>query len=168
MKLSASELVAAAKMIPAPQPWTRSGEQHLEWISPLDVNGATAEGSQLRIKVWRDRPDQAVCVLLLHAKPKEKYRPIWRIEWRPISPHTNPNKGPQHLRMIQIQGSHHHPFELNLNKTTGTVRAGNLPIAAPIEPDPPDFSSLLAFAGVELRIMNMGAVSAPPWEGFLL
>jgi hypothetical protein len=168
MQLTVSELVAAEKTIPAPLRWAKSGERYLEVVSTLDVDGVTVQGLQLRILAWRQYPDEAVCIQLLYAWPRAKYRPIWRIEWRPFSGHNNRNKGPPEFRLREIKGSHQHTFRLNWREGEGVLRQGNLPIAVPINPDPTNFASLLAFSGNELRIRNMGTIPAPPWEGVLL
>jgi hypothetical protein len=109
-----------------------------------------------------------VCLQLEHSLPRLKFRPLWCIDWRPTSGHNNKGKGQPEYRFKNIIGSHHHPFELNWNERTSSLRVGNLPIAVPLEDDPPDFHSLLAFAGEAFKITNLGTVRPPPWEEFLL
>ena len=135
---------------------------------PLDIDGLTVEGAQLRMTALRVRPDENVVIQLEFKRPGFKFRPACRIEWRPISGHNNKGLGPPEYRFKEIKTSHYHPFELNWSYRLGEMRAGNLKVAIPIVPDPPDFQSLLDFTGETLNINNIGLVSSPPWEGVLL
>lgn len=168
MPIEVGDLVTAAKRLPAPLQWLDADQRRLEAVSALDIDGVTVEGLQLRLVAQKLLPDRAVSVLLLHKEPRSKYIPLWRLEWRPIAPHNNKNTGPDEYRMLQITGSHHHPYHLNLTQNGRFLRSGNLPIVVPIEPEPADFASFVAFAGKALNIADMGAIAPPPWEGLLL
>lgn len=86
-----------------------------------------------------------------------------RIEWRPLKPHNNKNRGPEKYRNVLIKGSHVHPFDLNWNEAPSLVRRGNLPIAVPLPFEPTTFEDFLAFAQDELRISDLGSVQRPNW-----
>lgn len=167
MGMTVPELVAAHKIIPIPCGWQTDGEK-LTFTSALDINGVTVERLQFRGVAYRTRPDEAVTFQMEYAPARAKFKPIWRIEWRPISPHNNKNRGPAEYRLKQINGTHSHRFDLNWDNTTESLSSGNLRIAVPIIPEPPDFSSLLDFVGNEFRISNMKAVLEPAWERLLL
>jgi hypothetical protein len=76
--------------------------------------------------------------------------------------HTNPNSGEQPL--MRITGSHIHPFELNWLPELGRMRAGNLMIARPLNPDPASYEELLAIVGKEFRISGLDRIERPSWR----
>jgi hypothetical protein len=93
--------------------------------------------------------------------------PVARIEWRPLNPHSNKGLGPKHLRHVIQDGSHHHRFDLNWQRSQESVLRGELLIAVPLTeegPEPQNFRALLAVVGKAFRIRNIQLVTPPPWQ----
>lgn len=151
MAMDIFQIMAAEKTLALRPDWVAEDRNSLQLASPLDIGGVTVEGAQLRMTALRIRPDENVVVQLEFKRKWVKFRPACRVEWRPIHSHSNNGLGPREYRFKQITGSHHHPFEFNCNPLTGEIKPGNLNVAVPIIPDPPDFQSFLAFVGVTLR-----------------
>ena len=87
---------------------------------------------------------------------------LWRCQWRPFETHTNKAWGPDGYELARFrQRSHHHPFHENWMITEKRLRAGSLPAALPIDPDPSTLSKFIAFCGQEFRIRNIELVSLP-------
>jgi hypothetical protein len=122
---------------------------------------------QFRGQARKSLADKAVTFQLEFHRAQIIGGPICRIEWRPLSAHSNLGKGPEEWRHKLQKGTHHHDFELNWAESPDGVQRGHLPIAIPIT-DPPDFTSLLEVVGKEFRIEGLGLVAAPPWEPTLL
>lgn len=137
-------------------------------VAALDVDGVTIEGMLFRATAMKDRPEAALTFQLEYRLPPRRDDAIERIDWRPLHTHTNNGRGPPEHRYTIQHGSHHHPFHLNWLPEENRMRTTNLPIAVPIVPDIPDFPSLLEFGRKCLRIGNLMALPAPPWEGRLL
>lgn len=120
------------------------------------------KGMELRGKALQTIPDRAVCFHLQYYPARGPCTPLARAEWRPLSPHTNPNVGKYPL--LRIEGSHIHAFELNWLAELGRMRAGNLVIARPLNPDAATLDEFLAIVGKEFRIKNLNVIERPPWR----
>lgn len=131
---------------------------------PLDIDGVTVEGLELRGGCIQDSPDRAVGLHLQYHPAKRPCTPLARAEWRPLGAHTNPNYGPRSLRLLRIEGSHLHSFDLNWLEGDGRMRAGNLPLAQPLDPDAANLDAFLAFVGKEFRIMGLDQMEPPAWR----
>ena len=132
-----------------------------------DPNGITFEGARLRVTAYADLPDQSVTVQLEFQQDGRRDSAIDRIDWRPLHTHGNGNVGPDHCRLRTIVGTHRHEFSLNWLSDLGRLRTGNLPIAVPVNPDPPDLRSLLEFAEACFRVGGLVTIGPPPWESTL-
>jgi len=115
MAMPLPDLVAARKTRAIQQDWVADGRNSLRFSCPLDIDGATVEAVQLRMTALQTRPDENVVAQLEFKRPGAKFRPACRIEWRPISSHSNGAIGPPEYRFKEITGSHYHQFDLNLN-----------------------------------------------------
>jgi hypothetical protein len=153
--------------LPAPVKWVKDGD-YLVCASPFDdASGITLQGLQLRGKTKAATPDRNVSFLIVHETLQLRPKPVARIDWKPFHEHNNKGNGPPELRFKVISGSHHHRFQENWDSVTATVIGKNLPVAVPIDPDPPDFSALLALLKKEFRILNAESIDVPPWEAAL-
>lgn len=130
----------------------------------LEVDGVTIEGLSLRMTSNRTMPDRKVMCQIEHRLSPNLVEPLARIEWRPLRPHRNYQRGPVEYRLIDIPGSHNHSFDLNWFAAESRMLKENLPLAVPILPDPEGFHQLLALASKEFRIINMGSIPIPPWD----
>ena len=63
-----------------------------------------------------------------------------------------------------MTGSHLHPFSLNWIGPEARMRAGNLPFAIKIVPDPETFREILDFASDALRISDIDRIVTPNWS----
>jgi hypothetical protein len=160
-------LFQSVKTLVAIPNWVERGADILGFTAPLEMENATIEGMQLRGQSRKTLADRAVTFQLEFHRAQIIGGPICRIEWRPLSAHSNKGKGPAEWRHILQTGSHCHRFDLNWAESVDGVQRGELPLAVPIN-EPPDFSSLLALVGKEFRIDGIGSVTAPPWEPTLL
>jgi hypothetical protein len=96
----------------------------------------TLAGVQLRMRAVRDLPERAVMMQLEYNPPKGRSERLFRIEWRPLSPHQNTARAPDPYKFAIIRGSHIHRFEHNYNAATDRMVRGNLPHAIPLQPAP--------------------------------
>jgi len=144
--------------------WVATDSTWFNLAAPLDIGGATVEGLELRAGAVQSLPDRAVRFHLQYHPARGPCNPLCRVEWRPLSPHTNPNKGPKSLQLRKIKGTHVHGFEMNFLDAEGRMLSGNLPIAEIINPEPNSFQELLAVVGKRLRINDMDQIEPPPWR----
>lgn len=108
------------------------------------------------------RLDRAGFVLQVEHQPglRRATTKLERLEWR--ADHTNPNCGPEELRLLEMECcTHHHAFDLNYLPLEDRMREGNLPLARPIEPDPPTIEAFLALAEKILRIKGLTRIVVP-------
>jgi hypothetical protein len=161
-------LFAAQKTLAGAPGWVLAEADRLTLVSPVDIDGVTIEGLRFRVNTIQSEPDANVTCQLEYFPPVGKGGPIARVDWRPFHRHSNKMRGPHHLRNILISSSHHHSFDLNWNDQNQAMLKHNLPIATPIDPDPQDIGSLLAFVEKVFRISNAQSLPVPPWKAGLL
>jgi hypothetical protein len=168
MTLDIEAFFKADKTIPIPPDWFVLDSEWIGFACPLDVDGVTLAGFRLQAKAMLRQPDRHVVMQLEHLPPTDKGGAICRIEWRPFSGHNNKGNGPANLRFKDILTSHLHPFDLNWRECEKSVRRGQLPIALPLDPDPPNYREFLALVGIEFRIENIQCVVIPPWQPVII
>jgi hypothetical protein len=159
------EVVEAEKTLSGSHAWLSREPNQLSLVSPLECDGVTMLGVQLRMRVTSDLLDRAVMIQLESTSPSGKGERLIRIDWRPISPHVNKGNAPDPWKFAVITTSHIHRFEHNYRTEKNAMRRGNLPVAVPIEPDPESFPTLLEFAGKELKIQDLHRIETPDWQG---
>jgi hypothetical protein len=162
-----SALVGADKVLVVESTWVERGVDGLELTAPLEVNGVAVEGLTLRGRARKPLADREVIFQLEYHTSEVIGGPICRIEWRPLNKHNNRGLGPKELRNIIQDGSHHHRFDLNWERSQAAVLRGEIPIAVPFD-DPANFRALLAVVGKEFRIKRIQSVAVPPWEPAML
>lgn len=171
MLTALTDIHAAEKRIPTLPKWQQRSIDWFYLVSPLDIAGVTIEGLRLRVTAMVRRPNECVTFQLEYTPPRgdPKGGAFDRLEWRPVSAHTNKGVGPPGLRHVVQSSSHHHSFEANWNDgQSARVKRGELPIAVPISPDPASFEEALALAGERFKINNIGVVDRPPWKVLLI
>jgi hypothetical protein len=159
-----TEIVAASKQLSGTQSWLLREPNQLCLVSALEADGVTMEAVQLRMRALQDEPDRAVMIQLEYNPPRGRNERLIRVEWRPLTSHTNDNRAPEPYRLMIIRTSHMHRFEHNYNEAGDRMVRGNLPRAIPLEPDPANFGELLEVASKELKISDLSRVTVPPWQ----
>ena len=168
MPATLPSLVQGEKTITAVPAWVERGPDGLEFTSPLEIDGVVLEALTLRGRARKSLADREVIFQLEYHHAQIIGGAVCRIEWRPLSAHSNKGLGPRSLRHIIQVGSHHHRFDLNWQHSQDSVLRGDLPIAVPINDDPENFRALLAVVGKEFRIRRIQSITVPPWEPSML
>jgi len=107
-------------------------------------------------------PGRDVSFMFCNGAEGSKATVIDRIDWNPLTAHANRNKGPQDLRLLIVSGNHRHSYDDNL-ASTGDLRAGNLPVARPIDERLETFDKLVAFVAVSYNIKGAERIMPPLW-----
>ena len=92
-------LFFAEKMLSGELQWVdghRDASQML--VCPLEIDGVTVEGLRLRASVLKFLPDQELCIQMEFHGRRQKFEPMCRFEWRPLSPHDNKGRGPAEFK----------------------------------------------------------------------
>jgi hypothetical protein len=143
--------------------WTPSG-RGVSLVSSFDIDGVTQEGARFRATALPAFPDRNVVLQLEFHPPTGRGGTFVRIEWRPLRAHSNRGLGPPKYRFRLIGGSQLHSFELNKALGFSMMVRDNLPIAIPLEPEPPDFVTFLNVAGKLFHIIDLDRIPFPPWQ----
>lgn len=164
-----TNFMAAEKTLTAAIAWVLDGAD-LRFAATLDIEGVTAEGITLFGRATGTLPDRKVTIGLRWQDEAGRGGNFDRLEWKPIKAHTNRPNAPAHLRLRVIEGSHRHPLALNGALAIGLMRAirENLPVAEPLDVEPPDWPALLAVGSLCWRIKGLVHVPPPPWQYGLL
>jgi hypothetical protein len=161
------KLVDAMKDIPMVRSWGEPNRNYLSWVSPLDIDGVTVGGLQVRVEAHEHNPDEFVRAQLEYHPPKGKCEPLARVEWRPLSKHNNKGRGPEEYQFKPFRQTHVHRFDMNWDAELQRLLSPNLPIAVPIQ-DIDSFDKFLDICNIELKIRNMSIVPVPPWQPRIL
>jgi hypothetical protein len=161
----ASRILDANKRLGRVPKWAIDNPKWLEIVSPLLIGGEAPMGLRLRCKALKQFPNEAVTIQLEIAQGRARHSAIWRIEWRPLRPHTNPYKGAaKELHGMRIAGSHEHCLPDNHVPDTDRILSEGIRLARPITPDPQTFEDLLAYAKGCLKISDLEAIPPPDWQ----
>jgi hypothetical protein len=162
-------VLSSTKTISIATNWVKGDDERLWVVAPLEIDGITVQGLILRVRVFKDRPDEdALFQLEFEHDPKRKDKAIERIDWKPSHTHENRGNGPPDFRFIRQNCTHYHQFDLNWLSNENRLKMDNLPVAVPISDDPVDFKGILAFVGKNFRISNIELIGQPGWEPRLL
>ena len=158
-------LVTAEKTLSTPIAWVRDDQGDFRFTRPLDIDGITQEGLFLFGRAVSILPDRDVTLGLRWADARARGGPFDRLDWKPIHIHNNKGLGPPALRHVLIEGTHRHPLADNAALAMGLTEAirQNLPVAAPVEPEP----GWRAFLAEAARCWNMPGLHdtpGPPWQ----
>jgi len=158
-----ADLIAAPKELPFRPKWNAQNDSRNFTLSmPLSVGEATLGGFELRGRISKLVVDRGAMLQLMWSTSPRSGVPLWRCQWRPFETHTNPFWGPPGLEGLEfISESHHHSFEDNFLSDERQMRAGNLPAARRISPDPSTLSEFLAFCGECFKINNIEHLDIP-------
>jgi hypothetical protein len=162
------ELYEAEKTLSVIPGWQEVESGRLTLVAPLDIDGVTIEGMQLRGRARKNLVDENVSFQLECHSVGVRGGQIARIDWRPMHPHVNPARGAhKDLLRTRVRGSQIHSFERHYMRDLNRIRQRNLPWAEPLGLEPSNFSELLAVVGARFRIAGLEKVAAPPWEAEL-
>jgi hypothetical protein len=96
-------------------------DKRLRLVAPLMVNGRVMRGLELigRAHASIRNADLSYSVIYIPSNNRRDAIRIARIDWRPKTPHMNDHpKAPPHLAGLDIDGTHHHSFDLNWSVRT--------------------------------------------------
>jgi hypothetical protein len=154
-------LINAEKILGGTPNWDYdSDSKYVVFSYPLEIEGITTGGFQLRLKVSKRWPDRDCIAQLEYAPTRRTAFPLWRVDWRPLSPHTNTGTSKEYP-FVKFTDSHHHPFDENFFALELRMRAGNLPNARPLLNDLNTLSDFLACVGELFRIKDINRVEIP-------
>lgn len=158
-----AELVVAEKRLVARPKWdSQSDPRYFVFTAPLLVENVIIGGFELRAKVSRQHLDRDALMQLEFARSGRERIGLVRCQWRPFETHTNKNWGPAGYELRRFDGeSHHHTFEHNYLPDDRRMRAGSLPAAIPIHPEPTSLSGFVAFCGECFKISNINLLEMP-------
>jgi len=124
-------------------------------------------GIWFRAHVFPAYPDTAKFQLDCEQPGTRAHLPLYRLEWRPVIPHTNGFAGPPELQGLFIPRgrTHEHICFDHAVEHEGRLRAGGVECARPIEPDFQTFSEALGRACAMLSIENCGEIPKPHDQG---
>lgn len=163
-----SELFEAQKTLAVTPGWQEVASGRLTLVAPLEIDGVTIEGMQLRGRARKNLVDQNVSFQLECHTVSVRGGQMARIDWRPLRPHINPPKGAHaDLIRVRVAGSQIHSFERHYMPERNNIRQRNLPWAEPLGTEPSNFQELLAVVGDRFRITGLEVIAAPPWEAEL-
>jgi hypothetical protein len=94
MALDLSTLVESEKTLPFQPDWAERDSEGLVIVCPLEIAGVTIEGLQFRATAKKRLPDEMVTFQVEYHPPGELGGPLCRLEWRPLSSHSNKGRGP--------------------------------------------------------------------------
>jgi hypothetical protein len=158
-------LVEAPKILPVRPAWEKPDSTWFCLNASLDLaSGETVQGLELRGGAHQSLPDRAVRFQLQYYPAKGQCVPLVRVEWRPLTPHTNPANCAPELSLARVEGSHVHGFDMNWLTDLDRMRTGNLPVAQALSTDPSSFKDLLVVLAKELRINGLDKIEPPPWQ----
>lgn len=133
-------------------------------VASLRMGGRVFQGLELVGRARLSLRNKYVSFSLIYLPSDNRREAIrlCRLDWRPLTAHSNvhPNTPPELIG--DIDGTHHHAFHLNWSmKNSAPLKA--LPIAEEISPDYQTFKELLDGVGDLFRIANAGSALPSPW-----
>lgn len=143
--------------------WTPVHGQ-LRLSASLETDVAVIQGVSFMAVVQAERPDEKIA-LNLYADIERKPRPFARVDWRSL-PHENLSRLCGEMRFVGAGRTHFHDPHLHrhIDFDELFLTKLNLPVAALIDPEPPDFHELLALSADLLHIENLTELHIPPWQ----
>lgn len=168
MHLPFQALMNMDKAISGLPKWSKpdGADKTIKLSAAIEVEESTLQGFFLKGRARIDAPSDDISFTLTYLAPGTRRDGVTldRIDWRPKTPHENTDdRTPEHLYLIEIDGTHRHSFDLNWRPTSGSPLKW-VPIAEPIMPDYQSFADLLAGVGNLFRISNIDLIPEPNWD----
>ena len=137
---------------------------HLRLVASLRMGDRVFQGLELVGRARLELRNKYVSFSLIY-HPTDNRRDairLCRVDWRPLTTHSNdhPNTPPDLIG--DITGTHHHAFDLNWSKKNSAPLKA-LPIAREISPDYQTFKELLDGVSDVFRIANAASMLPSPW-----
>lgn len=155
--------MAEDKQIAVRPKWDdQSDRRFFVFTVPLILPTTGETGFELRGKVSKQHIDRDALFQLEYARGGRDRTELSRCQWRPFEVHQNKNWGPTGYELATFRReSHWHTFSDNYLPEEGRMRAGSLPAAVPVHPDPSTLSDFIAFSGECFRIKNIALIDVP-------
>ena len=155
--------VGSDKLAGDPTGWVTSENGHdaLLKVLPVEVHAPTIGTARLIWRAVRRSPDRDASVTLV-TTIQGKDLTAWRMDWRPLLPHTN-TCGPVRLKGLTVKTGIHE-FGCNSRLGMRTMQSRNLPICVPVEPEPHDFDAFVRYVCKTLNVSLTEQVLGPPWS----
>lgn len=154
-----SEKLIAGSPIWRPKP---NSKGVLKLVASLRIGSRVMQGLELigQANATIRNCDVSFVLIYLPSDNRREAVRFCRIDWRPLTPHSNdhPNTPPELIG--DIPGSHHHAFRLNWSAKNGAPLKA-LPIAEEITPDYQSFKQLLDGVAHSFRIANAASLPSP-------
>jgi hypothetical protein len=154
--------VVTDKLSGDPVGWNENScPDQLRLTLPLDVQAPTKSTVRLEMRAARRSQDRDVSATLVVTLKGRDCR-AWRMDWRPVHPHTN-RIGSRHVKGLTVKTGIHE-FEANAQLGLERMQRDDLPICLPFEPDPHDFDAFVRRVFDLLRISPTEPLLGPPWS----
>lgn len=159
-------LVETDKLIAGAPTWVEKNSKtdDLRLVASLRLDGRVFQGLELigRAQAGIRNAYTSFTLIYLPTDNRRDAVRLCRVDWRPLTLHANdhPNTSPDLVG--DVEGTHHHPFDLNWSSKNGAPLKA-LPIAEAITPDFQSFTELLDGVGKLFRISNAGSALPSPW-----
>lgn len=169
MTLSIPEIMNSIKQLSVSPEWGVR-DNYSEFLVPLEIEGVTFQGLELRAKAYGSDPNKEVTFQIEYHPVGVKIGALSRFDWRPKSRHINKGVGPieLHYRKFELYETHFHDFDLNWLGHENRMRSGNLPVARPIDEDPNSFEELTILVENLFKVDGLKDISRPLWQLKLL
>lgn len=161
------QLLEADKLVAGSPVWSdpEGTDQKTKLIAALMVEGRVFRGLELIGRASQNfrNANMSFSLVYLPTDNRRDAVQMARVDWRPLTPHTNDHpSSPPHLLGLEIDNTHHHSFDLNWSTGTGKPLKW-LPIAEPIEPDFANVAQFIDGVGRFFRIGDPGSALTSPW-----
>ncbi|WP_342152378.1 hypothetical protein [Methylorubrum sp. SB2] len=153
--------LAAEKVVVGPLIWRAGTRPRTFALAALAEH--PDQNMEVHLTAAAALPNEHVGFQLCLSVPGHTF-PVTRFDWRPPRPHVN-RFGP--LRGLS-SGTGLHPFEENAELGLAMMVTHNLPVCMPIDPEPPDFSSAVAYVCDTFRLELREPIPLPPWSPTLI
>lgn len=157
-------LVESDKLIAGSPIWVEKNAKtgDLKLVASLRVGGRVFQGLELvgRARTGIRNAYASFTLIYLPTDNRREAIRLCRVDWKPITPHSNdhPNTPPELVG--DIAGTHHHPFGLNWSQGNGAPLKA-LPIAEEITPDYQSYTEVLDGVADLFRIANAASLPSP-------
>lgn len=166
MPLPFRTLVESEKLIAGTPIWIekdrKSDQRRL--VASLRIGGRVFQGLELvgRARLEIRNAYTSFSLIYLPSDNRRDAVRLCRIDWRPLTRHSNDHPSTPPELIGDVDGTHHHAFDLNWSQKNGAPLKA-LPIAQQIMPDYQSYTELLDGVSDLFRIGNTGSVLPSPW-----
>ncbi|AMU95076.1 hypothetical protein AOA14_10715 [Sphingopyxis terrae subsp. terrae NBRC 15098] len=168
MSIPYKTLVDSDKLIAGAPIWVDqhkdSKDDQVRIVAALRIGSRVFQGLELVGRARLGIRNAYVSFSLLY-RPTDNRRDtvrLGRIDWKPLTPHSNDHPNTPLALVGDVFGSHHHAFHLNWSvKNNAPLKA--LPIVEEICPDYQSYKELLDGVADLFRIGNAASLLPSPW-----